>query len=77
MVHRLQKEKVIMQCMHCRGEMKRSHAPFSVDRSGYHVRWDAVPAWVCEQCGEPYFESAEVARIQRALAALERETEAA
>ena len=66
-----------MQCMHCRGDMKRSHAPFSVDRKGYHVHRDAVPAWVCEQCGEPYFASAEVARIQRALAALDRETEAA
>jgi hypothetical protein len=32
---------------------------------------------VCEQCGEPYFESADVARIQRVLAALDRETEAA
>lgn len=68
---------MIMQCMHCRGEMKRAHTPFSVDRNGYHVHWDALPAWVCEQCGEPYFESADVARIQRALAALDRETEAA
>jgi YgiT-type zinc finger domain-containing protein len=70
-------EEVIMQCMHCRGEMKRCNAPFSVDRNGYHVHWDALPAWVCEQCGEPYFESTEVARIQRALTALDRETEAA
>ncbi len=66
-----------MECMHCRGEMRRSSAPFSVDRNGYHVRWDSVPAWVCDQCGEPYFESSEVARIQRALAALDGETEAA
>ncbi|WP_434043541.1 MULTISPECIES: YgiT-type zinc finger protein [Sorangium] len=65
-----------MQCMHGRDEMKRPHAPFSVCRSGDHVRWDAVPKWVCEQCGEPYFASAEVAHIQRALGALERETEA-
>jgi hypothetical protein len=32
---------------------------------------------VCAQCGEPYFEPAEVARIQRALTAVDRETEAA
>jgi YgiT-type zinc finger domain-containing protein len=57
--------------------MKRSHAPFHADRNGYHVRWDALPAWVCTQCGEPYFESADVARVQRALAALDRETDAA
>jgi YgiT-type zinc finger domain-containing protein len=56
--------------------MVRANAPFSVDRNGYHVRWDALPAWVCEQCGEPYFEAVDVARIQRALAALDREAEA-
>ena len=50
---------------------------FSVDRNGYHIRWDAVPAWVCDQCSEPCLESGEVARIQRALAALDGETEAA
>ena len=66
-----------MQCMHCKGEMKRGKAPFSVDRNGYHVHWDALPAWVCGQCGEPYFEPAEVARIPRALAAPDREIEAA
>ncbi len=77
LVERLQRENVTMECMHCKGEMRRSSAPFSVDGNGYHVPWDAVPAWVCEQCGEPYFESPEVARIQRALAALDRETGAA
>lgn len=66
-----------MQCIHCRGDMKRAHAPFSVDRNGYHIRWDAVPAWVCEQCGESYFESAEVERIQRSLVALDGDVEAA
>lgn len=44
--------------------MLRSTAPFSIDREGYHVHWDAVPAWVCEQCGEAYFEAFEVERIQ-------------
>lgn len=66
-----------MQCMHCQGSMMRTHAPFSVDRGGYHVRWDALPAWVCQQCGEPYFDQGEVARIERMLAALDREAQAA
>ena len=63
-----------MECLSCKGRMERRSAPFSLDRSGYHIHWDAVPAWVCIQCGEPYFESHEVEVIQRALAALERET---
>lgn len=62
-----------MQCMYCKGTMQHSAAPCSVDRKGYHVSWDAIPAWVCTQCGEPYFESREVEMIQKALAALERE----
>ena len=49
-----------MECIHCKGRMKRGTAPFSLDRNGYHVSWDAVPARVCTQCGEPFFEAREV-----------------
>lgn len=65
-----------MDCIHCKGRMVRGTAPFSLDRKGYHVSWDAVPAWVCVQCGEPYFESREVELIQKALAGLDRESNA-
>jgi YgiT-type zinc finger domain-containing protein len=56
-----------MECLHCKGEMKPGTAPFSIDRRGYHLHWDAIPAWVCKQCGGPFFETREVADIQRAL----------
>ena len=36
-----------MNCIHCHGQMKRSAAPFHVDRNGYHLVFDTVPAWVC------------------------------
>ena len=65
-----------MECIHCKGRMKRRTAPFSLDRNGYHVCWDAVPAWVCTQCGEPFFESRKVELIQNALRDLDRESEA-
>lgn len=52
-----------MECIHCKGRMVRGVAPFSTDRKGYHVAWDAVPAWICHQCGEPYFEAREDANI--------------
>jgi YgiT-type zinc finger domain-containing protein len=65
-----------MECIHCKGQMKRGTAPFSLDRNGYHVSWDAVPAWVCTQCGEPLFESREVDLIQKALAELDRKSAA-
>ena len=60
-----------MKCMHCQGEMMRGIAPFHVDRKGYHLLLDAVPAWVCSQCGEPYFEEMEVDSIQEAIRALD------
>ena len=56
--------------------MKRGTAPFSLDRNGYHISWDAVPAWVCSQCGEPFFEAREVDLIQKALNDLDRESAA-
>jgi YgiT-type zinc finger domain-containing protein len=62
-----------MECLHCKGRMERRTAQFSLDRKGYHVSWDAIPAWVCTQCGEPYFEAKEVELIQKALTAMERE----
>ena len=65
-----------MECIHCKGQMKRGTAPFSLDRNGYHVSWDAVPAWVCTQCGEPFFEAREVDLIQNALRDLDRESAA-
>ena len=65
-----------MECIHCKGRMERRTAPFSSDRNGYHVSWDAIPAWVCNQCGEPLFESREIDLIQKALTELDRESAA-
>ena len=53
-----------MKCIHCQGEMKWGTAPFHIDHKGCHLVLDAVPAWVCEQCGEPFFEEHEVDAIQ-------------
>jgi len=58
--------------MYCQGKMQRGTAPFHVDRKGYHVLWDEMPAWVCSQCGEAYFEPAEVKAIQAALKELDK-----
>lgn len=64
-----------MECIYCKGLMERSSARFTAERRGYQVSWDAVPAWVCTQCGEPYFEADEVETIQRALSAIDHETD--
>ena len=64
-----------MKCMHCQGEMKRATAPMHIDRNGIHIGFDDVPAWVCKQCGEPYFEESEVDYIQSVIRAIDQETE--
>ena len=55
--------------------MERGTAPYCGARRGYHVHWDAIPAWVCTQCGEPLFETREVEEIERALDVLDRANE--
>ncbi len=65
-----------MKCIYCQGEMKKGTTPFHVDRKGVHVLLDSVPAWVCEQCGESYFEEKEVDAIQEFMRAVEQKAEA-
>lgn len=65
-----------MKCIHCQGAMKSGTIPFHFDRKGCHLALDAVPAWVCEQCGEAYLEEKEVDAIQELVEAIEQKTEA-
>ena len=62
-----------MNCIHCQGRMQRAKAPFHVDRTGYHMRFETVPAWVCGQCGEAYFEEREVDAMQNAIKGLDHQ----
>ena len=64
-----------MKCIHCQGTMQRGTAPFHIDRKGYHLMFDAIPAWVCTQCGEAYFEEAEVEAIQDVIRAVDQRAE--
>jgi YgiT-type zinc finger domain-containing protein len=56
--------------------MKPGTTLFHIDRKGCHVTLDEVPAWVCEQCGESFFEEKEVTAIQALVEALEQKAEA-
>ena len=60
--------------MYCQAEMKRGTAPFHIDRKGIHVSLDEIPAWVCPQCGETYFEEKEVDSMQALFKAIEEQT---
>ena len=60
-----------MKCVHCHGEMKKGTAPFHIDRRDIHLTLDTVPAWVCRQCGEVYFDEPEVDTIQELIQEIE------
>jgi YgiT-type zinc finger domain-containing protein len=52
------------KCLHCQAAMKPGRAPIHIDRDGCHVTIDNVPAWICEQCGEPLFDEQVVEAVQ-------------
>lgn len=56
--------------------MRRGTTPFHIDRKGCHLTLDAVPAWICEQCGEAYFEETEVDAIQDLARSVEQKANA-
>ena len=69
-------EVIPVGCLYCKGRLKSGTTRFTLERNGYHLTWDAIPAWVCIQCGEPLFEAATVELMQEALTSLDRQTAA-
>lgn len=56
-----------MECLYCKGNLARSKVSYTATRKGYHLIVDDLPAWVCEQCGEPLFGEKAVDAIQELL----------
>ena len=63
----LPNESATMECLYCRGVLERKRISYTATRKGYHLIIDEVPAWVCEQCGEPLFDEETVDAIQEVL----------
>ncbi len=64
-----------MKCVYCQGTMERNFAPFHISRKGCHLSLNEVPAWLCGQCGEAYFEEKEVELIQDMIRVIEEHSE--
>lgn len=62
-----------MKCLYCQGQMSQGLAPFQVDRRAVHLRLDRVPAWVCSQCGEVYFDESAVRAVQDLIESVEQQ----
>ena len=63
-----------MECFYCKGEMEEGKVPYTIRRKGYYFVAEDVPAFVCRQCGEPYFEDKEVDFIQMLIKDLDKKT---
>lgn len=60
-----------MKCLYCGGEMEKSTSSYTVDREGYHLFIKEIPAYICTQCGEKYFDEEEVEAIQKMIQTVE------
>ena len=61
------KKEVTMECLYCRGTLVHRKTSYTATRQGYHLIIDDLPAWVCDQCGEPLFGERTVDTIQEML----------
>ena len=62
-----------MKCFQCDGEMELKNVTYTVDRKGYHLFLQEIPAYVCTRCGERFFDEQEVAAMQKMLSTLEKD----
>ncbi|HKV07985.1 MAG TPA: hypothetical protein VJ725_07615 [Thermoanaerobaculia bacterium] len=60
-------EMLPMRCLRCQGPVQKGTAPVRVERDGYRLAWESVPAWVCTRCEHAYFEPREVDTVRKAL----------
>jgi YgiT-type zinc finger domain-containing protein len=54
-------------CSECGGELRRRSIQKEFERGGTRVKLDGIRAWVCESCGEVYFEPGGADRLADAV----------
>ncbi len=54
-------------CNVCRGKVERQLTAYVQWYKGRLILIENVPAWVCEQCGETYFDPEVVERVQNLI----------
>ncbi len=60
-----------MNCPNCSGQLKPGKTSYTVNRNGYHLIIDDVPALICEQCHEPLFTEDAVRLVQQMIRGLD------
>lgn len=65
-----------MNCPHCDGTLTFGTTSYVINRNGYHLIIDDVPAFICEQCGEPLFTEEAVHLVQQMVRTLDTQRRA-
>ena len=60
-----------MECSRCKSDLEPGRTTYTANRHGYHLRFEDIPAWICQQCGESVFEERVVEAIQQLLMTLD------
>jgi YgiT-type zinc finger domain-containing protein len=55
------------RCNLCEGKLTQQSVAYTQFFEGHFVIIEYVPAWVCEQCGEIYYDPEVVDRIQQLI----------
>jgi hypothetical protein len=66
------REVLIMKCLYCQAPVERGTAEVRLNRNGYQLSWQSVPAWVCTRCDQPYFEPQDLEKVRRVEGAMAR-----
>jgi len=62
-----------MKCANCGHEINKVISRYSINRNGYQLNLEGVPAYGCSSCGAKYFKEAEVDAIQMMLEHLDKD----
>lgn len=57
-------------CSECKGRVRRKRISQEFEKEGVKVKLSGLKAWVCEQCGEIYFEPGGAEKVVRAVNSL-------
>lgn len=66
------REVLPMKCLYCQAPVERTTTPVHVNRNGYNLSWQNLPAWVCTRCDQAYFEPREVEMVRQAVSSMTR-----
>ena len=65
-----------MICQKCQKQLSVKNIPYNINRKGYDVILRDVPAFVCDECGEIFFDEKSVNQIQEMVKNLDDRYEA-